>query len=499
MKIIGFGIYILAAFIFCYYLSFILPRPVIIGVYPYILVTFVTLIIGIVIIYFTKNLVTHRVIKILLMVFVILMVLTIIQIYRNASLQNGYQKNRSIYMDELMNMTDEKEYDTGGLETSQRKTSVLVEKTTGMPLTYYNKALVLNTSKEIFEEIIQEMEGAEDHIHIEFYIIRDDCIGERFKKILKEKTKEGVEVRIIYDSLGSWNLERKFIKELRDAGAEIFAYEGIITSILKGKLNHRNHRKIVIVDGKIAFTGGVNIGDEYLDRDKTIGNWEDIGLKIEGEGVSWIQKIFLADWYYVTNNKLLDNRYFPRTNINKTLPVQIITSGYDTHWNEVGKLFFSMITSAVESVYIATPYLILNDSMLNALETVALSGVKVNIILPNNPDSIIVGWANASYFERLLKSGVNIYKYNDGFLHSKAIMIDKKSVSLGSANLNTRSTNLDYELNMVIYDGKLARKVLDIFKNYIKDSLELTLDDYQNRSISQKLKEFIGKLIIPFA
>lgn len=494
-----FATYILVLSIICYHFSLIIPRPVIIGIYPYVLASIIVLTMGMIIIYLVKNLILVKIMKVILTIFLIFILFTFIQIYRNANLQNGYQKKRSQYMDELMRMTVEREYDAMALKTSQKKIKTLVERNTGMPLTYYNKGVLLNTSKEIFEEIIKEIEKAKDHIHIEFFIIKDDHIGERFKRILKKKVEDGVEVRILYDGIGSWDLEKKFIRELRSVGAEVFPYDNIITSISKGKLNHRNHRKIVIVDGNVAFTGGVNIGDEYLDRDKKIGNWEDIGFKVEGEGAHWIQKIFLGDWYYVTKKKLLDKKYFPKVEIRETLPIQTITSGYDTHWNEISQLYFSMITSAEESVYIATPYLILNNSMLNALETAALSGVKVNIILPKKPDLFIVGWANSSFFERLLKGRVNIYEYNHGFLHSKAIMVDNKILSLGSANLNTRSLNLDYELNVIIYDEGLSKEMLEVFNNYIKNSIELTLEDYKALPFSQKLKEIIGNIIIPFA
>ncbi|AKL94095.1 phosphatidylserine/phosphatidylglycerophosphate/ cardiolipin synthase [Clostridium aceticum] len=480
-----------------YNLFVIIPEAIILGVYPYVLGITLILGIGVLVLKFVENPSFEKVIYIVLGISCLFVGFSFIQVWRNAKLLNHYQENRSYYMDDLMKITRERKYEGIHLTPEQEGIATLIEANTGIPLTNYNRATIINESKKIFDEMIEAMDQAKESIHIGFFIVRDDHIGEKFKEILKKKVKEGVEVRLIYDGKGSHRLGKSFIKGLREAGVEIFAYDAIATSILKGKLNHSNHRKMVIIDGKVAFTGGINLGDEYLGRDEAIGNWEDLCIRVEGEGAHWIQKVFLADWYYVTEEKLLDEAYFQAIQVEEVLPMQVVTSGYDTHWNEISQVYFSMITAAKESVYIATPYLILSDSMLKALETAALRGVDVNIILPKKPDLFIVGWANASFFEKLLKRKVKVYQYKDGFLHAKAVLVDGETLSLGSANLNTRSLHLDYELNLMIYDETLGREMKEEFKRYIENSVQVTLEDYKSPPISQRLKELIGRFIIP--
>ncbi|SNR99918.1 cardiolipin synthase [Anaerovirgula multivorans] len=480
-----------------YNLFVIIPEPVILGVYPYVLGITAILAIALLMYKFIENPLLIKIISYGLLIVFVIIGFTFIKIWKNAKLLNNYQENRSHYLDDLMKITKEREYEDTNLQSEQEGVATLIEANTGIPLTYYNRAALMNDIEKIFDEMIEAISQAESHIHIEFFIVRDDHIGKKFKELLMKKANEGLEIRLIYDGLGSRELGLDFIKDLRRAGAEIFAYDNVVDSILKGKLNHRNHRKMVIVDGKTAFTGGINLGDEYLGRDKAIGNWEDIGLKIEGEGAHWMQKIFLADWYYVTKEKIIDEKYFSPVKLQETLPIQMVTSGYDTHWNEISQVYFSMIIAAKEKIYIATPYLILGDSMLKALETAALRGVDVNIVVPRKPDYFIVGWANASFFEKLLKSKVKIYQYDNGFLHAKAVLIDDKILSVGSANLNTRSLYLDYELNAIIYDEVLCKEMLKEFQNYIDKSIEVTLEDYENPPISQRMKELAGRFIIP--
>lgn len=480
-----------------YNLFVIIPEPVILGVYPYALGITVILAIALLLLKFIENPIIVKVINYGLIVIFAIIGFTFIQIWRNAKLLNHYQENRSHYLDDLMRITKDREYKDSNLQAEQEGIATLIQANTGIPLTYYNRSVLMNDSKKIFDEMIEAMSQAEEHIHIEFFIVRDDHIGEKFKNLLMKKAEEGLEIRLMYDGLGSRRLGRQFIKDLRKAGAEIVAYDNVIDSIIKGKMNHRNHRKMVIIDGKTAFTGGINLGDEYLGRDEAIGNWEDIGLRIEGEGAHWMQKIFLADWYYVTGERLLDEKYFSSVALQETLPVQMVTSGYDTHWNEISQVYFSMITASKKHIYIVTPYLILSESMMKALETSALRGVDVNIVVPKKPDLFIVGWANESFFEKLLKSKVRIHQYDNGFIHAKAVLVDDKILSIGSANLNTRSLHLDYELNAMIYDEVLCGEMLKEFEKYMDESIEVTLKDYENPPISRQIKEFIGRFIIP--
>ncbi len=472
----------------------------VIGIYPYVVVTSLLFVLSLLILHFFKGILLAKIIKTLLIIISVFMLFTLNQIWRNTQLLNKYQNNRSIYMDELMRMTKDKVEKIETIGEVEEGIVNLIELNTGLPVTHYNKGKLLNGGVDTFDEMIEEISNAKEHIHVEFFILRNDRIGNKFKDVLIKKAKEGVKVRVIYDGLGSHKLGRRYIRQLREVGVEVKAHDGYLSSILKGKLNHRNHRKIVVVDGKVGFIGGFNLGDEYLGRDKNIGDWKDLQIRLEGEVVNWIQKIFLGDWYYITGEKILDKNYFPIQNdVTNFMPTQMITSGFDTHWNEISQLYFSMINSATEKIYIGTPYLILNNSMLKALQTAGLRGVDVRVIIPKKPDFFMVGWANESFFKRLLSANVKIYQYEEGFLHAKVFLVDDKMVSIGSANLNTRSLFLDYEVNAVIYDEQMANQVLQEFHLYLNKSNEVTYQDEMKKSKLQKLKQWLGKTIIPFA
>ncbi len=471
----------------------------IIGIYPYVASMTVLLGIGLILNSFVKELFYfNTIIEVLMGIALFIFIFTLFQIWRNTRLLNDYQSERSQYMDQLMNMTKQVRQKEHASPLEQGLIN-LIEADTGIPATLHNRVSTFNDGAKILDDMIEEIAKAQHHIHIEFFIARDDSIGNKLKEILLEKARAGVEVRFLYDGLGSKDLGKAYIQELRAAGAEMASYDGYSASVLKGKLNHRNHRKILIVDGKVGFVGGFNIGDEYLGRDKTVGNWRDMQIKIEGEAVRGMQQIFLGDWYYVKKEKLLDEEYFPANEVKDTVSVQMVTSGFDTHWNEISQLYFSMITGAQKKVYIATPYLILNDSMMKALQTAALKGVDVRIFLPHKPDFFMVGWANESFFERLLKAKVKIYLYNDGFLHAKILMIDDRVTSVGSANFNTRSLFLDYEVNGVVYDQGFSQDIEKEFQSYLKKSTQVTYKEFQAAPILQRIKHMIGRLIVPFA
>lgn len=477
-----------------------ISNAIIIGVYPYFLsmaILFSLLII--VSKYFTSSMITSAV-KFIFAVLLLFSCYTILQIAGNARLLNGYQRERSEYMDQLQKITS-LEAETGTMFTSFQKGIVnLVEANTGIPVVLNNEVTLMNDGIRLIEEMLGEIEAAEHHIHIEFFIIRDDEIGGKFTDLLIRKAREGVEVRLIYDGLGSKELNKSILDKLEEGGVMVGIYDDLPQAILKGKLNHRNHRKILIIDGTIGYVGGFNIGNEYLGRDESIGPWHDLQMKAKGDVVQWMQKIFLADWFYVSDEKIVDPKYFPRLRSESSKAVQMITSGYDTHWNEISQLYFSLIAGARKKIYIATPYLILNDSMLKALQTAALRGVDVRIIIPEKPDLFLVGWANSAFFRDLLKAGVKLYLFKDGYLHSKAFTADDEITSVGSANLNTRSLFLDYEANAVIYDEEIAKDMKGIFQSYFDKSVELTLRDYRKHPASHNwLKHILSKLMIPFA
>ncbi len=475
-----------------------ISNAIIIGIYPYMLALAVIFSL----LFLAGKLIGEeiflRIIKIVFVVLSAFAVFTLFQIWRNAKLLNGYQQNRSSYMDQLHNITEAEGRPT--LDTSfQKGIATLIEGSTGLPVTGGNAISLMSNGVTLIDEMIEEISRAKHHVHIEFFIIRDDEIGRKFSDTLIKKAKEGVSVRLLYDGLGSRELNKTILKELREGGVKVGIYDNVKQSILKGKLNHRNHRKILLLDGEIAYIGGFNIGNEYLGRDKSIGPWNDLQMKASGELVQWVQKIFLGDWYYVTGERLVDKGFFPPIKGGADIAAQMITSGYDTHWNEISQLYFSLVAGARDKIYIATPYLILNESMVKALQTAALRGVDVRIVLPEKPDVFIVGWANSSFFRDLLKAGVKIYLFREGFLHSKAFCADGEIASVGSANFNTRSMFLDYEVNSVIYDYRVAEDMEEIFNGYFNKSQLLSEDNYKKNPASyNKLKHIIARLMLPF-
>ncbi|GAB6086536.1 cardiolipin synthase [Alkaliphilus crotonatoxidans] len=493
-----YGFMLFFAMIFFLNLFLFISHGLMIGIYPYVAAMTVILGIAWLLHRLLEGMYYLNMIDVFMITLILFFTFTLFQIWKNTRLANGYQNDRSQYMDQLMEL--------GRGAPSQRTFSQpeqglinLIEANTGIPVTDHNQVTLFNGGKSIIDEMIEAIDKAEHHVHIEFFIVRDDQIGNKFKDILIEKAREGVEVRFLYDGLGSGHLGKNYVRSLRDAGVHVYSYDGIIASLLKGKLNHRNHRKILIVDGKVGFVGGFNIGDEYLGRDQAVGNWKDLHIKIEGEAIKGLQQIFLGDWHYVTKEKLLDTAYFPPVETKDEVAVQMVTSGFDTHWNEISQVYFSMIATAQEKIYIATPYLILNDSMLKALQTAALRGVDVRIIIPHKPDLFLVGWVNESFFQKLLKAKVKIYLYDEGFLHAKVLLKDNRIASVGSANLNTRSLFLDYEVNGVIYDRQTCDAINREFEDYLKNSTEVTYDEFKQITVVQRIKYLIGRLIIPFA
>ncbi|QZY57566.1 cardiolipin synthase [Crassaminicella profunda] len=366
------------------------------------------------------------------------------------------------------------------------------------PFTVNNHLKVLTNGNKTFSSIIESLRLARHHIHLEYFIIKDDHIGGTIKKILMEKAKSGVKVRVIYDSVGSWRLSKTYLHEMRSAGIHIYGFSPVVFPILSRKLNYRNHRKIIVIDGKIGFLGGLNIGDEYLGKDPYLGFWRDSHLKVEGEAVYGLQNIFLMDWLFTTKEEIdFNERYFPKLSYYGEQLMQIAASGPDSDWESIMQAYFSIISSAENRIWINTPYFVPGESILMALKTAALSGVDVRIILPHKPDHKTVYWASMSNIEELLEAGVKIYLYTKGFIHGKIMLVDGVAASIGTANFDIRSFQINFEVNGFIYDEKI---VLGMEKNFlidINDSKELKLEEYLKRPMINKIKESTARLFSP--
>ncbi|MCL6573193.1 MAG: cardiolipin synthase [Bacillus sp. (in: Bacteria)] len=380
----------------------------------------------------------------------------------------------------------------------QGKLFTLAQKLGNSPISFDTSTEILTNGKETFRHILENLKRARHHIHLEYYIVRHDDIGQEIKNILIEKASKGVKIRFLYDAVGSWQLSKLYINELKSAGIETVPFGPVKLPYLNNKFNFRNHRKIIVIDGTIGFVGGLNIGDEYLGRDKTIGYWRDTHLMLRGEAVRTLQLIFLQDWYYMTNHSFLTAEYLsPQIDHVSHGGVQLIAGGPDTEWSVIKDIFFSMITSAEKSVWIASPYFIPDEDIFSAIKVAALSGIDVRLLVPNRPDKRIVFHASRSYFPELLEAGVKVYEYEKGFMHSKFIIVDHELASIGTSNMDMRSFHLNFEVNAFLYRTKSTQKLVDDYINDLEFSNKLELIKFQQRHIGYRLLESTARLLSP--
>lgn len=381
---------------------------------------------------------------------------------------------------------------------SKSNIMMLLLKNSKALLTEYNAVNILSGGEETFDSIIEAIESATDHIHMEFYKWESDKIGERFREVLIKKASEGVTIRLIYDDVGSWKIGIDYIKSLKEAGIEIFAFMPVQFPFFTSKANYRNHRKIVVIDGKIGFVGGINIADKYLYGTKKLGMWRDTHLRIEGEAVHSLQTIFSVDWYFVSKVIIgSHSRYFPQLDKKDQNLIQITACGPDSDWASIMQSYFVAISSAKNSVYISTPYFSPNESVRTALHALALSGVEVKIMLPSKSDSTVSYWNSFSYIGRMLEAGIEVYLYERGFNHSKVLMVDGVFSSVGTANFDNRSFDLNFEVNALIYNEKVTMELTRLFEKDLKDCQQVFISQWKKRPLTQKIKESLSRMLGP--
>ncbi len=363
-------------------------------------------------------------------------------------------------------------------------------------LTNHNRLTLLNNGKTTYDALLKAIKEAKEHIHLEYYIIENDNIGNKIKDALIQKANEGLEVRVIYDGLGSSGIGRKFKRQLKKAGVKMTTFRSVSWLIFATKINFRNHRKIAVMDGKIAFVGGINIGDNYIE-DPKLGFWRDTHLQIEGEAAQSLQAIFLNDWCHASKEDIDPKKYLKVHPVEDKQWVQIAASGPDSEWSSTLHAFFAAISTAKNYVYIATPYFIPTESILTALSVSALSGVDVRIILPKESDSSVVKWGTRYYVAPLLEAGVRVYYYTKGFIHSKVMMIDDVFGSVGTANMDIRSFDQNLEVNALLYDKTIVAELKKSFEEDLQDSEEVLLEVHANRSYMHKIKERCASMLSP--
>lgn len=366
-------------------------------------------------------------------------------------------------------------------------------------LTQDNTIKIFTDGKEKFKSLFQDIEAAKDHIHLQYYILKRDNLGKKLIGKLAEKARNGVKVRVLYDDLGSRSLTKNFFKDLRAAGGEVEAFFPSRFHFINLRLNYRNHRKLAIIDGKIGYVGGFNVGDEYLGLNPKFGYWRDTHLRIEGSAVYPIQTRFILDWNQASHRHDIYYApgYFPLVDTSGNVGMQIVTSGPDSEWEQIKNGYIKMISSAKQSILIQTPYFIPDASLLDAVRIAALSGIDVRIMIPNKPDHPFVYWATYSYIGEMLKAGAKVFIYENGFIHAKTIIVDDEICSVGTANIDVRSFRLNFEVNAFIYDEKISRALVNHFYDDADLSTELTFDAYLKRSMIIRFKESISRLLSP--
>jgi len=364
--------------------------------------------------------------------------------------------------------------------------------------TQNNDVRIFTDGNEKFEALLQDIKAAERSIHLLYYIVKDDELGNRLLDALAGKAAEGVEVRFLYDQIGSHRLSARFFSRLTKAGGQAAAFFPSKIPYVNIRVNYRNHRKLVIIDGKYGYIGGFNVGDEYVGRNARFGYWRDTHLRIEGSAVLQMQIQFLLDWNLASPLKAgADESYFPPSAFNGVVGVQIVSSGPNFPIEHTRNVYLKMIHAAKESIFIQTPYFIPDESVLTALKMAVLSGVDVRVMIPGKPDKRMVYWASYSYLGDLLELGMRCFLYDRGFLHAKTIVVDGEVASVGTANFDIRSFRLNFEVNAVLYDTTSAGRLRDAFEEDMAYCRELTYEEYRSRRKVEYFRESLIRLLSP--
>lgn len=370
------------------------------------------------------------------------------------------------------------------------------------PLTSGNAVRVLINGEQKFPDLLQSLRQAKHHIHIEYYIYEGDNIGRELAEVLIEKAREGVIVRFIYDHFGSHGIHRRLVRRLRANGVDAHPFHRITFLAMANRLNYRNHRKIVVIDGAIGYVGGINVSDKYINKGGgTATFWRDTHLRIEGPGVRQLQYTFLCDWNFTAKTTLeIDPTYFPDHQTiscpdNKI--VQIATSGPDSIRPNILYSVIQAIHLADEEILITTPYYIPGEGIQDALAIAAMGGVRVKLLVPDQSDSYFVNLASHSYYQDLLSAGVEIYRYTKGFVHAKTMVIDREVSIVGTANMDQRSFDLNFEVNAIVYDKPISDQLATLFAEDIRHATRIDPAAWKRKRSYRKLLEKTARLVSP--
>lgn len=366
------------------------------------------------------------------------------------------------------------------------------------PVKGHNRTKILTNGEATFEAILHALASARDHIHLDYYTIRNDGIGGRFLDLLTEKARKGIKVRVVYDGIGSLKLDEGYLQALSHAGVEHACFAPPKWALLDRKLNYRNHRKIAVIDGRIGFIGGINIGDEYIGLDPKLGFWRDTHVQLQGDAVHDLQDTFMRDWELAKGERLeREERYFPESRVTNGERVLIVPGEPGSNEGQIVGALFAAMASAQKSIYAATPYFIPDPAIAMSLRIAAGRGLDVRLIIPGLADSKLVLLASLSYVHEMLEAGVRVFRYQKGFIHSKVLIIDDTLASVGTANLDMRSLYSNYELLALLFDEKPIRRLERDFMNDLALSEEINADEFARRPKRQRAKEAIMHILSP--
>lgn len=380
----------------------------------------------------------------------------------------------------------------------------LLAKNSDSPLFIDNDITIFNDGEQKFKYLKEEIKKAKSHIHLEYYIVKSDGIGQEIIDLLIKKAEEGVKIKFIIDRVGSIKLKRSSIHALKKAGIELIQYSYFLAPLLRminTQINYRNHRKIVVIDGRVGFIGGINIGDEYLGKGK-LGFWRDTHIMVKGDFVLGLQGVFLDDYFTIKKidgdyffNKSEFTEYFPEPAKSNKQIMQMVRSGPDSEFPAIMQGVLKMITMAKRTIYITTPYFVPTESIMDALKIAALGGIDVRILFPGRYDHVLVYYASKTYLAELARCGAKIYFYSEkSFIHSKVMTIDSKMSTIGTANMDIRSYDLNYEINAVIYDDIKSKELENQFFKDLEKSHELTVEDFENTSRLNRILESTARV-----
>jgi cardiolipin synthase len=383
------------------------------------------------------------------------------------------------------------------LPDSAREIANMSSRLSSAPMVTGNQLSIFIDGRQAYEEMEAAIEDASDHVHLMSYIFRADDTGRRFLKLLEKKAGEGVGVRVLVDGFGSYGLSDRAMRPLVRNGGRFVRFAPILGQFGRWRPNLRNHRKLLVVDGRLGFTGGLNIGDEYGGRKQRFAPWRDTHLKLEGPAVRQLQEVFAEDWLYASREDLAESVYFPDILPTGADLVQVISSGPDLEPETIHRLFFTAVNESRERVYITTPYFVPDPGMLLSLKTASWRGVDVILLVPGRSDLYLAHLAGRSYYPELLDAGVKIYEHHPGILHAKTMVVDGAWSTVGSANMDIRSFRLNYEVNALVWGREFAEQVENIFLDDLAGSRRLTADELDRLPITRRLLEGTARTLSP--